>query len=157
VDDSLIAHDIDSEFLTESMRNSFLSQSEWIHTMVSDLSSYGSLSSPSGLSRPSLTSLIKIYAQTMSKYNLSCKGIAVAHLGVLLPDLSMLSTQDLGVEITIVLSGDGAGIGLAADVTRWLLVRLMCFTKESALSGYKGMRLAGVVAAIAVVVTVVGA
>ena len=28
----------------------------------------------------------------------------------------MLSTQDLGVEITIVLSGDGASIGLYADL-----------------------------------------
>jgi len=41
------------------------------------------------------------------------KDVVATHPGVLLADLSMLPTQDLGVEITIVLSGDGAGIGLS--------------------------------------------
>jgi hypothetical protein len=40
----------------------------------------------------------------------------------------MLSTQDLGVKITVVLGGDGVGVVLLI-LTRWLLVRLMCFTK----------------------------
>jgi hypothetical protein len=83
---------------------------------------------------------MKIYAQTMN-ITYFVKGVVATHLGVLLPDLSMLSTQALGVEITIVLSGDSALVCLPI-LTRRLLVRLMCFTKESALSGYKGMRLA---------------
>jgi hypothetical protein len=69
------------------------------------------------------------------------KSVVATHLGVLLPDLSMLSTQDLGVEITIVLSGD-AGIGLPADLDTLVIGEVDVFTKESALSGYKGMRLA---------------
>ena len=43
------------------------------------------------------------------------KGVVATHLGVLLPDISMLSSQDFGVEITV-LSGDGAGIGLFTDL-----------------------------------------
>jgi hypothetical protein len=69
-----------------------------------------------------------------------------------------LSPQDLGVKITIVLSGDGAGIGLSTNVDALVIgERLMCFTKESALSGYKEMRLAVVMEAIVVVVAVIGA
>jgi hypothetical protein len=44
------------------------------------------------------------------------KGVAAMHLGVLLPDLSMLLTQDLVVEITVVLSGDDVGISLSIDL-----------------------------------------
>jgi hypothetical protein len=119
---------------------------EWIHTTIlSDLSSYSSLPSPSGLSSSPLmnvpleplTSLMKIYAQTMN-ITYFVKGVVAMHLGVLLPDLSMLLTQALGVEITIVLSGDSALVCLPI-LTRRLLVRLMRFTKESALPGYKGM------------------
>ena len=65
----------------------------------------------------------------------------------------MLSTQDLGVEIPIILSGDGAGIGLSAILTRQLLLRLMCFT-ESALRVIK-YRARKAASMVLVVVTVV--
>jgi hypothetical protein len=61
-----------------------------------------------------LTSLMKIYAQTLI-YHFK-KNTAVTHLRVLLPDPSMLSTQDLGVKIPIILSGVGAGIGLSGNL-----------------------------------------
>ena len=43
-------------------------------------------------------------------------------------------------------------------LTRWLFVRLMCLTKESALSGYKyrAGNAASIVRAVVVVVVVVG-
>jgi len=80
------------------------------------------------------------------------KDVVATHPGVLLADLSMLPTQDLGVEITIVLSGDGAGIGLSADLDTPVI---LCFTKESELR-YRGIRLTVFVAAIVVVVALVG-
>jgi len=49
------------------------------------------------------------------EYNIT-KGTVVTYLCVLLPDFSMLSTSDLGVEIAIVLSGDSACISLSTDL-----------------------------------------
>jgi len=43
------------------------------------------------------------------------------HLRVPLPDPSMLLTQDLGVEIPIILSGVGVGIGLSGDLVMLFL------------------------------------
>ena len=64
---------------------------------------------------------MKIYAQTL---NMPFKkiGTAVTHLCLLLPDLSTLSTQDLGVKIPIILSGDGVGIGLSGDLDMLVMV-----------------------------------
>jgi hypothetical protein len=73
----------------------------------------------------------------------------------------MLSTQDLGVDIAIVLSGDGAGIGRSGILTRWLLLRLMYFTESVLNIKYRAGKAASmvlvVVTAIVVVVAVVGA
>jgi len=49
------------------------------------------------------------------EYNIT-KVTVVTYLCVLLPDLSKLSTQDLRVEIAIVLSGDSACISLSTDL-----------------------------------------
>ena len=65
------------------------------------------------LSRSPLTSLMKIYAQTMSIGLI--KGTVVTYLCVLLPNLSMLSTQDIRVEIAVILRYS-ACISLSTDL-----------------------------------------
>ena len=91
-----------------------------------------------------LTSLMKICAQT--RYN---PLVATTHLSVLL-DFSMPPIDELGVEIAVVRSRDGAGVCLSTDLD------------ESALRGHKyrarkAARIAVDVAAIVVVIAVVGA
>jgi len=42
----------------------------------------------------------------------------------------MLSTQDLGVEITVVLSGEGVGIGLFTDLDTLVIGEVDVFCKR---------------------------
>jgi hypothetical protein len=65
----------------------------------------------------------------------------------------MLSTQDIGVEITVVLSRDGVRIGLSTDLDT---VRLMCLQKESALRGhkYRARKVASIAVVVAAIVVV---
>lgn len=93
-------------------------------TMSSDLSSYGSLSRPSGLRRSPLmnvplellTSLMKIYSTKRShQRNFLTGHIGSTHLPALLPDFCMLSTQNLGVKIAVVLCRYCPGIRLSTD------------------------------------------
>ena len=74
---------------------------------------------------------------------------------VLFPDLGVLSTQDLVVEITVVLSGNGVGIGLSIDLDTLVIGEA---DEGVAVEGhkYRAGKAAVVVAAIVVVVAVVG-
>jgi hypothetical protein len=56
------------------------------------------------------------------------KCVAAMHLGVLL-DFSMPPTHDLGVEIAIVLSRDGVGIGLSTDLDTLVIGEVDAFYK----------------------------
>ena len=73
------------------------------------------------------------------------KGVAATDLGVLLPDLSMLSTQDLGIEITVVLNWDGVDIGLSTDLDTLVIGEVDVFCKGVGVEGREpGKRLAQV-------------
>jgi hypothetical protein len=106
------------------MMSGFVGGGRRVHTtMSSDLSLYGSLSRPSGLSRSPLmkvplellTSLMKICPPTR-QHTHTPQRQASTDLARLLPDLRMLATHYLGVEIAVVLRRDGPAIGLASDV-----------------------------------------
>jgi hypothetical protein len=76
-----------------------------------------------------LTSLMKIYGQTMNNDTKRCSSIAT-HLRILLPNLSMLSTQDLRVKMPIILSRDGTSIGLSTDLDTLVIGKIDGFYKR---------------------------
>ena len=61
--------------------------------------------------------------------------MTTTHLGVLLSDLSMLSTKDLGVEITVVLCGDAVGVALSTDLDTLVIGEVDVFYKGVSVEG----------------------
>ena len=51
------------------------------------------------------------------------------HLPILLPNLSMLSTQDLGAKVTSILRRDGPGISLSPNLDSLIVSQVYVFNE----------------------------
>src|SRR5882724_2186032 len=129
--------DVDSEFLTESMRNGSQVAKELNGDTYDDLEfvriALETLwTESSAVDECPVGALDVLDEDLHANVNIMyfVRGVIATHFSVLLPDPSMLSTQDLGVKKPLFSAGMVWTLVCLPILIHWLLVRLTCLTKS---------------------------